>query len=197
MKLFDVASQKLFLQVKVIDMTGKEQRVLSGYHAIAAQQMPDDYDGEGEKGSSASVVAASRTSFDLPELRHNIDLILDKCENQLITTDRSLKHHKNKKEVLLAEEEKLSALVDREKEQIRTLEDVLAEVDRLEAVHEEGSLDLATAKETFSDMKSNFHQVRLKTEFHNYSSTYLPYFLVELLFEFLSLLLMRKNSFAV
>ena len=26
-------------KVKVIDMTGKEQRVLSGYHAIAAQQV--------------------------------------------------------------------------------------------------------------------------------------------------------------
>jgi hypothetical protein len=29
--------------VKVIDMTGKEQRILSGYHAIGAQKMlPDD-----------------------------------------------------------------------------------------------------------------------------------------------------------
>ena len=63
-----------------------------------------------------------------------MDLILDKCEDQLISADRSLKHHKNKKEVLLEEEEKLSVLVEREKKQIKTLEDVLAEVEKLERV---------------------------------------------------------------
>ena len=59
---------------------------------------------------------------------------MDKCEDQLISADRSLKHHKNKKEVLLEEEEKLSVLVEREKKQIKTLEDVLAEVEKLERV---------------------------------------------------------------
>ena len=79
-------------------------------------------------------LARQKSVFDLPELRHNVDLILDKCEDQLISADRSLKHHKNKKEVLLEEEEKLSALVEREKKQIKTLEDVLAEVEKLERV---------------------------------------------------------------
>ena len=46
-------------------------------------------------------LAKQKSVFDLPELRHNVDLILDKCEDQLISADRSLKHHKNKKEVLL------------------------------------------------------------------------------------------------
>ena len=79
-------------------------------------------------------LARQKSVFDLPELRHNVDLILDKCEDQLISADRSLKHHKNKKEVLLEEEEKLSVLVEREKKQIKTLEDVLAEVEKLERV---------------------------------------------------------------
>ena len=84
------------LQVKVIDMTGKEQRVLSGYHAIAAQQMPDDYDEREEQERKVH----QKSVFDLPELKHNIDLILDKCEDQLISADRALKHHKNKVRII-------------------------------------------------------------------------------------------------
>ena len=73
-------------------MTGKEQRILSGYHAIGAQKMlPDD-----------EITSTSRNvvNFDLPELRHNIDMILDKCEEDLISADRKLKHNKNNVEVL-------------------------------------------------------------------------------------------------
>ena len=81
------------LKVKVIDMTGKEQRILSGYHAIGAQKMlPDD---EVESTSKSRVV-----NFDLPELRHNIDMLLDKCEEDLIVADRKLKYNKNQIEVL-------------------------------------------------------------------------------------------------
>lgn len=50
-------------------MTGKEQRVLSGYHAIGNQKMLPDEDID-TKNKQVS-------SFDLPELRHNIDMLLD------------------------------------------------------------------------------------------------------------------------
>jgi hypothetical protein len=42
----------------------------------------------------------SVVSFDLPELRHNIDMLLDRCEEDLISADRRLKHNKNNVEVL-------------------------------------------------------------------------------------------------
>ena len=74
-------------------MTGKEQRILSGYHAIGAQKMlPDD---EVETSSARTAV-----HFDMPELRHNIDMLLDRCEEELISADRKLKHNKNNVEVL-------------------------------------------------------------------------------------------------
>ena len=75
-------------------MTGKEQRILSGYHAIGAQKMlpDDDFDVD---ASSRSVV-----NFDLPELRHNIDMLMDRCEEELINADRKLKHNRNNVEVL-------------------------------------------------------------------------------------------------
>jgi len=75
-------------------MTGKEQRILSGYHAIGAQKMLPDDDIE------SSTKTRSVVNFDLPELRHNIDMLLDKCEEDLISADRRLKHNKNNVEVL-------------------------------------------------------------------------------------------------
>jgi tuftelin-interacting protein 11 len=61
--------------VKVIDMTGPEQRVLSGYHAIAGQQRPtDEWDPRKEK---------SFNNFNLPELMHNLDLLVTMCEQVL------------------------------------------------------------------------------------------------------------------
>jgi tuftelin-interacting protein 11 len=87
--------------VKVIDMTGKEQRILSGYHAISSQKMlpDDDIETRGAEASTKNVVL-----FDMPELRHNIDMLLDRCEEELISADRKLKHNKNNVEVLQVSE---------------------------------------------------------------------------------------------
>lgn len=64
-------------KVKVIDMTGPQQRVLSGYHAIAGQQRPAD---EWELRKDKKFV-----NFALPELQHNLNLLMDMCE-QVNTT---------------------------------------------------------------------------------------------------------------
>lgn len=57
-------------------MTGKEQRILSGYHAIANQKMFPDEDVESKDKKVAS--------FDLPELKHNIDMLLDQVRQHYI-----------------------------------------------------------------------------------------------------------------
>ena len=143
-------------KVKVIDMTGKEQRVLSGYHAIGAQQMPDDDIQVATKNEGDIYTQRKLANFDLPELRHNIDLILDKCEEDLINADRQLRHHKNRVEVLQQEEEKLNKVVEKENKEIDTLEGVLGMVEKLETAHNSGNLDLNTAKDTFQAMSSQY-----------------------------------------
>ena len=143
-------------KVKVIDMTGKEQRVLSGYHAIGAQQIPDDDVIAVNKNDEEIFTQRKLSNFDLPELRHNIDLILDKCEEDLISADRQLRHHKNRVEVLQQEEEKLSKIVEKENKEIHTLEGLLLMVEKLETAHSNGNLDLESAKETFQAMSSQY-----------------------------------------
>lgn len=56
----------------MIDMTGPEQRVLSGYHAISGVQRPSDqWEIRKEKKFA---------NFELPELQHNLNLLVDLCE---------------------------------------------------------------------------------------------------------------------
>ena len=76
--LFYVYSQ--LSKVKVIDMTGPQQRVLSGYHAIAGQQRPAD---EWELRKDKKFV-----NFALPELQHNLNILMDLCEQ--VSTIRNL-----------------------------------------------------------------------------------------------------------
>eukprot|EP00095_Tigriopus_kingsejongensis_P005312 snap_masked-scaffold337_size202799-processed-gene-1.15 protein:Tk05312 transcript:snap_masked-scaffold337_size202799-processed-gene-1.15-mRNA-1 annotation:"tuftelin-interacting protein 11" len=128
-------------QVKVIDMTGPEERVLSGYHAIATQSIPAD-----------DPAGLDRSDFALPELMHNVHLLVNTCEEDIIHADRQLRHHRNNVELLRAEEAKLSTLVERESRVIHTLEDVLSMVEKIEALHDEGRLDLDSARDLFLQM---------------------------------------------
>ena len=48
----------------------------------------------------------------------------------IIQADRKLAHHKDRVSVLESEGEKLSVLVEREKEQIESLEQIIAVIDR-------------------------------------------------------------------
>lgn len=53
-------------------MTGPEQRVLSGYHAISGNQKPsDEWDLRKDKKFK---------NFEMPELLHNLNLLVEMCE---------------------------------------------------------------------------------------------------------------------
>lgn len=53
----------------MIDMTGPEQRILSGYHAIAGVQKPAE-EWEVRKDKKFA-------NFAMPELQHNLNLLVD------------------------------------------------------------------------------------------------------------------------
>ncbi len=148
-------------KVKVVDMRGKEERVLSGYHAISAKQRrpeadSDEDDGGQGDGPAAALMAQRKPNFEIPELLHNINLIMDTCEEDLIAADRKLRHHRDRVEVLQMEEEKLANLVDAEKEQLDQLKSVLDIVEELEAAHEAKDLDLETAMNKFRRMSRDY-----------------------------------------
>ena len=119
--------------------------------AISAQKMKPEDEDTLEKDADIKKI-----NYDLPELRHNIELLLDKCEEDLISTDRALKHHQSRVTILQNEESKISDLIDREEKELHTLSSLLKEVEMLENQHEEGTLDLITARDLIEEMEQKY-----------------------------------------
>lgn len=106
-------------QVKVIDMTGKEKKVLTGYHTISQRHdRPDE-------GEEIVAIEPSKTVFSMPELTHNLNLLVDLAEDDIITNDNKLKHEKDRVVNLKFEQERLTEQCIQEEKQIQRLAKVL------------------------------------------------------------------------
>ena len=57
-------------------MTGKEQRVLSGYSALAARKTTEPEDGE-----TVNLTAKAKNQLQLNKLAYNLDALVDYCEH--------------------------------------------------------------------------------------------------------------------
>ncbi|XP_070168890.1 septin interacting protein 1 [Polyergus mexicanus] len=136
-------------RVKVIDMTGPEQRILSGYHAIAGgQQCPDEAVITSDK--------KSKVNFALPELQHNLSLLVDMCEQDIIQNDRRMRHLHDRVIALEAERKNLSKVVDQHGQSIDTLENVVVIVNRL--INETNELSLQETAEAFKNLQDNYYE---------------------------------------
>ena len=77
----------------------------------------------------------------MPELLHNLDLLVEMAEDELIDNDRRLKYEKDMKVNLTYELEKTEAICQQETEQIGRIKEILQIIERFEAhlKPEEGS----------------------------------------------------------
>jgi len=136
-------------RVKVIDMTGPEQRILSGYHAIAGgQQYPDEIVTMSDK--------KSKMNFALPELQHNLNLLVDMCEQDIIQNHRRMRHLNDIMVALETEKKNLSKVVNQHEQLIDTLENVLMIVDKL--INETNELSLQETTEAFKNLQGNYYE---------------------------------------
>lgn len=104
--------------VTVIDMTGPEKRVLSGYHALGQTKAADE-------NLYKERTTKECTNFAMPELTHNLDLILELCEQEIISIDKNQKMAADRKVALRQDRENLEKIVKLEKDHIATIENVL------------------------------------------------------------------------
>lgn len=84
----DVSAKSKHSQVRVIDMTGKEQRVLSGYHAISTKK----HDSSDDEMAYSATQSGEKRAFEMPELLHNLNMLIDMTEEEIITKDRQLRY---------------------------------------------------------------------------------------------------------
>lgn len=130
-------------------MTGPEKRVLSGYHAIAQSKVLDEdlYDlNEPTKKST--------TVFALPELMHNLNLIVNMCEQDIISLDSAQNVACERQTGLEQEMKQLEEIVKLESDHISTLDKVFLLVDELTS--NESDINLDRAEKIFLDLQQNY-----------------------------------------
>ncbi|GFG29832.1 hypothetical protein Cfor_02451 [Coptotermes formosanus] len=139
-------------KVKVIDMTGPQQRVLSGYHAIAGQQRPAD---EWELRKDKKFV-----NFALPELQHNLNLLMDMCEQEILQNDRKLRYTSDRIVMLEQEESSLKKLMEQETRHITTLETVHSTIQKLidQSNDKTDPLTADKAAEAFKELQEKYYE---------------------------------------
>ncbi|XP_052894039.1 septin-interacting protein 1 isoform X2 [Anopheles moucheti] len=120
---FDKSAAKLS-QVTVIDMTGPEKRVLSGYHALGQAKVIDE-DLYEPTLLGSKTTAKETTHFALPELMHNLNLMVDYCEQDIIAIDKQKCEAKDREEQLLHEKQNLIRISELEKDYLHTLDGAL------------------------------------------------------------------------
>ncbi|XP_068166980.1 tuftelin-interacting protein 11 [Antennarius striatus] len=112
-------------QVKVIDMTGREQKVYYSYsHLSNKHSVPD------EAPPSMSTQDQKASGFALPELEHNLQLLIDLTEQDILQSARRLTHEKDIVVSLSHEKRALQSRLDAEQDAIQRMEAVLALVER-------------------------------------------------------------------
>ncbi|RZB66647.1 sip1/TFIP11 interacting protein [Asbolus verrucosus] len=134
-------------KVKVIDMTGPQQRVLSGYHALSGLKAPPGVE------HFEDVVHKKCSNFTLPEIQHNLDILVDMCEQDIIRIDRNTRHNQDRIVGLKQEQEALKNLVQKEDELIDNLRNVIDIVDKL--LNPSLGLSLLQVAQIFNNLQSN------------------------------------------
>ncbi|KAK3858061.1 hypothetical protein Pcinc_014682 [Petrolisthes cinctipes] len=137
-------------RTKVIDMTGPETRVLSSYHALAGRNVP--YPVEEPQTRTFG-------HLDLPELLHNLDLLLERCEEDILSNARSLERAGDRTVHLQHERARLHSLLERERVELTGLDGALAVVEELQSSHADRSLTLQAATEAFTCLKTDHSRV--------------------------------------
>lgn len=143
--------QSKLSKVKVIDMTGPEQRVLSGYHELHQQHSKPE-----EADEAADVAQHSvGSNFAVPELSHNLDLLVDMTEQRIMQNDRELQHENDRLVNLQHELERLDDTLQQEEKQaarLRAVADILREL-------EERTKEDCADPLTLSECADHFHSL--------------------------------------
>ena len=111
-------------QIKIIDMTGKEKRILSGYHALSTKKVDEE----------ATVV---EKYFDHPELVHNLELLVNMAEDDIIQNTKRLNYEQDSLINLQMELERLDNICKQDEVDISKLESIIKIIDQISEITNE------------------------------------------------------------
>ncbi|PIC46316.1 hypothetical protein B9Z55_006048 [Caenorhabditis nigoni] len=108
-----------YSNIKVIDMTGKQQKVYSGYDSFSMKTR-SEYD---------TIDEEERTVFDVPELLHNLNLLVDLTEEGIRRSNQQLISIKDQTTALEYDLQTIDKALTTEEEEAQHIKDVFELID--------------------------------------------------------------------
>ncbi|KAJ0980448.1 hypothetical protein J5N97_008703 [Dioscorea zingiberensis] len=130
--------QGLEVVQKVLDMRGPQVRVVVNLENLNAEE------------------EAKENQVPMPELQHNVRLIMDLAEVDIQKLDRDLRREREKVVSLQSEKEKFQKEAARQKKQLEVMEAIMEILGRTEKESLSGSLTLDSLLKTFNGLKEQF-----------------------------------------
>lgn len=134
-------------KVKIIDMTGKEQKVVHGYESLAQLS---------KLKSETDRVESAKKNFDLPELMHNLDLLVGMTEERIVLNDKKVKYHEDMIVSLTYDEKKSRDAASREKANVDRLTNLLDALSKCEKSVHSSNVTLSDLIEAFQTLKTDY-----------------------------------------
>ncbi|NXR41300.1 TFP11 protein, partial [Zosterops hypoxanthus] len=150
------APQKELSQVKVIDMTGREQKVYYSYSQISHKHNIPDDSPQQPLGKDSKP-----QGFALPELEHNLQLLIDITEQEIIQSDRQLQYERDMVVNLSHEIQKMAEVLSHEEKAISNLSKVLDMVEECERRMQPGCenpLTLDECAKIFETLQDKYYE---------------------------------------
>ncbi|VDN06589.1 unnamed protein product, partial [Thelazia callipaeda] len=132
--------------VKVIDMTGKEQKVYCGYDAYAA------------KTRAVKESGAESLAFDVPELMHNLNLLIDETENIIRRNNREKRLLKDQTKVLKNDRQQMTQMLRKEHEGQKRVQELYEFLEWFSSKNDAGEITLDECRELFDKMQTEYFE---------------------------------------
>uniref|UniRef100_A0A2K6VEC1 G-patch domain-containing protein n=1 Tax=Onchocerca volvulus TaxID=6282 RepID=A0A2K6VEC1_ONCVO len=132
--------------VKVIDMTGKEQKVYSGYDAYAA------------KTRAVAEARVEHLAFDVPELMHNLNLLINETEETIRQNDRQMRFLRDQTTALENDLVQIQSALWKECQEQKRVEELSDLLERFSTKSEEGNVTLNECRELFQKMQTEYFE---------------------------------------